>query len=149
MPLDQRFIRWQSQTIAQLTFAINLFAGLSVAAFGVGVSLMREPSFSPSPCYALVYLGSLAFLGISTLTGVAATLTRLLDFRATARTVRLRQKVGTPTDVAFAGDEAKALGKATWRFFWALLLTFLLGIGGLTIVLFSVYGSEFLERTGL
>lgn len=149
MSLDRRFIRWQTQTIAQLSFAINLFAGLSVAALGFGVSFLREQSFSPNRCYAVAYLASLALLGISTLCGIAATVTRLLDFRATARTVRLRQTDASTAGIAFAGDEAKVLGKATWRLFWALLVTFLLGVSALTLALFSVYGSGFLHRTGL
>lgn len=149
MSLSQRFVRWQAQTIAQLSFAINLFAGLAVAALGFGVSFLREQSFTPDRCYAVAYLGSLVLLGASVLCGVAATVTRLLDFRATAKTVRLRQKDATSTDIAVAGDEAKGLGKATWRLFWALLATFLLGIAGLTVALFHVYGSAFLQRTGL
>jgi len=146
--LNQRFVRWQTQTIAQLSFAINLFAGLSVAALGFGVSFLREMSFSPSRCYAVLYLASLAFLGVSVLCGIGATVTRLLDFRATTRTVRLRQTDPKSEEIAVVGDEAKGLGKATWRLFWALLGAFLIGIAGLTISLISVYGSTFLQRSG-
>jgi hypothetical protein len=67
MSLDQRFTRWQTQTIVQLSFAINLFVGLSVATLGFGVSLLRQQSFSPTSCYAMLYLVSLALLGVSVL----------------------------------------------------------------------------------
>jgi hypothetical protein len=146
--LNQRFVRWQSQAAAQLSFAINLFAALSVAALSFSVLYLREASFTPTRCYAVLYLASVALLAVSVLCAIAATVTRLLDFRATAQKVRLRQTNATSTELAVAGDHAKGLGKATWRLFWALLATFLLGIAALTISLFSVYGSLFLQRSG-
>lgn len=148
MSLDERYARWRLQTIAQLSFAINLFAGLSVAGLGFAVAYLREPLFTPTPCYAVLYLASLSSLGISALCAVAATVTRLLDFRATARKVRLRQTNANPDYIAAAGDPTMGLGKATWRLFWILLATFVLGIAGVTVSLFSVYGSTFLQRSG-
>lgn len=149
MSLSGRFIRWQKQTIRQLSFAINLFAGLSVACLGFGVSFLREASFSPSQGYAILYLVSIVFLGVSVLCGVAATVTRLLDFRATAKKLRQRQADSSMVEIAVSDAEAKALGKATWRLFWILLGAWLMGVAGLLVSFFSVYGTAFLQRTSL
>ncbi len=148
MAVNQRFVRWQTQTITQLSFAINLFAGLSVATLGFGVSFLREASFSPTRGYAIVYLIAIALLCVSVFFGIAATVTRLLDFRATAHKVRLYRTEPTSDEIAAVGDEATGLGKATWRFFWGLLSTFLVGTAGVIVSLFSVYGAGFLRRTG-
>ena len=41
------FVRWQSTTIAQLTYAINLVLAFSIAALGFQVSLLLRNTFTP------------------------------------------------------------------------------------------------------
>lgn len=41
------FIRWQSISIAQLAYAVNLFLGLSVAALAFQVSILLSEKFNP------------------------------------------------------------------------------------------------------
>ncbi len=149
MSLDERFVRWQKQAVKQLSTAINLFSGLSVAALGFSVVFIRENSFTPSKCYAVLYLLSIALFGVSTVCGAAASITRLLDLRATARRVRLRKTDPASPEIDYAGDEAKGLGKATWRLFWWAIGTFFCGVWALAISLFSVFGAAFLQKVGL
>ncbi len=44
---DEKFIRWQGITIAQLSYSINLILTFSVAAIGFGVSLLLNDDFKP------------------------------------------------------------------------------------------------------
>jgi hypothetical protein len=149
LPLEERFVRWQSQAMRQLSVAINLFVGFAVAGLGFAVSFLRDLSFAPTRCYAVIYLLSLVLFGIAVLLGAGATVTRLLDFRSTARRVRLRQIDPTSSELVGVTLETGRLGKATWRLFWFLSATFLLAVVALSISLFSVYGSHFLQRAGL
>jgi len=147
--MSERFTRWQAYTISQLTFAINLFTGLAVAALGFALTYVRDNSFSPSRCFAAVFMIGLALLAVSILSGVGATITRLLDFRETASIARRRERPTADGQDIHAGSGAKFLGKATWRFFWLLLASFVFGIASIASSLFSVFGQEFLQRTGL
>src|SRR3989304_1936075 len=88
----ERFIRWQRYTIEQLTFALNLFLGLSVGALAFGLTLLRDDSFSVSGCSKVALSISLVALALSVVAGCAAVVTRLLDFRYTARKVRGDEK---------------------------------------------------------
>ena len=149
MALADRFVRWQGQAIAQLSFAINLFLGFAVTALAFTLSFLRESSFTPSRCYAFLYLLSLVLLSAAALCGIGAVVTRLLDFRATANKVRLRQQYPISAEIAVLGDYATGLGKATWRLFWFMLGGFTLGIACFAISFFSVYGERVLRAAGL
>lgn len=143
---DTRFNRWQAYSITQLTFAINLVFGLSVGALGFAVSLLRDISFIPSRCYSILFAASLALLGISTLCGIGAVVSRLLDFRYTARKIRHVEESTDGEDAHRLEALTDTLGKATWRLFWALLTLFILGIAGLLVSVFSVYGNRLFQQ---
>ncbi len=149
MALEERFVRWQGLSIAQLSFAINLFVGFTVAVLAFSLSLLRELSFAPSRNYAIMYLLSLLLLSAGALCGIGAVVTRLLDFRATTQKIRLQQKVPVSEDVAVIGDYTKGMGKATWRLFWLLLAGFTLGTAFFSLSFFSVYGERMLRTAGL
>lgn len=122
---DNRFVRWQSRTIEQLGYAINLVLGLSVAALGFEVSLLLNPHFEPGLCWERMdLLLSLFSLCLSALFGAAAVVTRLLDFRGTAQTIRTNnaeEKKGLRA-------RTKALGYFTWFCFWGQFGSFGVGI---------------------
>lgn len=138
--VEDRYVRWQGLAIGQLSFAINLLLGLSVGSLGFAVALVRDSDFVPSKCYAIVFLVASGLLGIAVACGIGAVVTRLLDFRFTAKKVR-KAKTG---DVAGLYSDVKALGNATWRLFYVLVGCFFLGIAGLVISVFSVYGGRFI-----
>jgi hypothetical protein len=145
VPRAERYVRWQAQAIGQLSFAINLFCGFSVAALGFAVSLFREPSFTPNRCYAILFLLSFGLLSLSVVLGVSAVTTRLIDFRLTARKIRLAQREASSEEIEAVGAETKCLGKATWGLFWLLLGSLVLGVAGVVVSVFSVYASRFLD----
>jgi hypothetical protein len=86
--------RWQKTMMQQQGAVINLILTLTIAAMGFGVSLMFKKE---SEVIALsrearwVVLGSLAVFLIAVFWGLQVNLTRLWDFRWTARAARLRE----------------------------------------------------------
>jgi hypothetical protein len=85
-------VRWQSITIGQLTYAVNLILGLSVAVLGFEISLLLNENFSPGSCLQRVSLFfSLVLLAVSIVFGVLVVINRLTDFRLTTSIARRRE----------------------------------------------------------
>lgn len=121
---NERFVRWQGQTISQLSTALALFSGLSVGGLGFLFSLLRDASFKPTGILALLFLLAILSLLVASTSGSAAVVTRLLDFRLTAQ--KLRKTNNEP--LTLFGTNASGYGKATWILFWVLLVSFTTGI---------------------
>src|SRR3972149_3211128 len=87
---DDRYNRWQGLGIAQLTVAVALISGLSVAGLGVGLMLLQHEKFVflLSASFKCVFASALLLLFVAALLSCGAVVTRLLDFRLTARKVR-------------------------------------------------------------
>ena len=133
---NKRFIRWQGRTIKQLSTALALISGLAVGGLGLTLSLVREEDFQPAGRDAAIFLvGVVAFL-IASAAGIGAVVTRLLDFRLTARKVRTGA-VAEP--LTLFGTDATCYGKATWRLFWTLLVSFVVAVMATVIVLSRLY----------
>lgn len=133
---NDRFIRWQGQTMAQLSIALSVISGLSIAGLGFSLSLLRQDDFNPSGVYAVLFLVALATSFIASAAGIAALITRLMDFRLTARKVR----AGSADEpLTLFGTDASNYGRATWRLFWAMVVCFALSVLCATIVTAGVY----------
>ncbi len=137
---NKRFVRWQKYTIEQLTFALNLFLGLSVGSLAFGVTLLQNESFSFSGCSKVAFSGGLIALVLSVVSGCVAVVTRLLDFRYTARKVRADKKYNPESEAGVYSYRSKILGQLTWRLFWFQLFSFSVGLIGLIVALYSKYG---------
>ncbi len=109
---------------------------------GLTLSLVREKDFSPVGWIAAVFVvGLFAFVSASA-AGIGAVVTRLLDFRLTARKTRAGV-VGEP--LTLFGTDATAYGRATWRLFWTLVASFSVGVMALVIVLSRLYLGRIVE----
>lgn len=111
----ERYVRWQNYRITQLSFSINLFLGFAVAslAYVINLKLGENPKNSELLIFIIKWWSWSATLGC------VATITRLLDFRYTAKKIKFGGKFNT--------FMAKWLGSITWGAFWGQLLTY---IGG-------------------
>jgi hypothetical protein len=90
---NEPYSRWQGFRISQLGLSISLFLTFSVAILGFSTNLLIQPTYAITACFAKVlFLLSLASGLLSILFGSAAFLTRLADFRKTAKVVRHRCK---------------------------------------------------------
>lgn len=112
----ERYVRWQDYRINQLSFSINLFLGFGVAslAYAINQKITNGSGISQPEIVLSIYWWS-----ASAVLGTIATLSRLLDFRYTARKI----KDSSESDKC----KAKILGKLTWGTFWAQVLTYVIG----------------------
>lgn len=84
-------------------------------------SLLRDANFAPTGCYRAAFVASLTAFFVASSAGAAAVVTRLLDFRLTAKKVR---KGETEEPLTIFGTDASGYGRATWRLFWTLVVSF-------------------------
>jgi hypothetical protein len=132
---NERFVRWQGNALAQFSAAVALLSGLAVAGLGFLFSLLRDRTFAPAGCYAALFVLAVACFFVAAAAGVTVMITRLLDFRLTARKVRNV----TDEPLTFFETDATGYGKATWRLFWLLTISFAVAMVCSVIVLSHVY----------
>src|SRR2546426_438805 len=132
---DDRYNRWQGLGIAQLSVAVALISGLSVASLGVGLSLLLNEKFMPTALFKCVFAGSLLLLLFAAFFGFAAVITRLLDFRLTARKVRKDKNANYDKSLTMFWLGPDAYGRATWGLFWSSCISFTVGV---TLLVLSI-----------
>jgi len=125
---DEKFVRWQSIAIAQLSYAVNLILTFSVAAVGFGVSLLLNQNFKPVPWQSYTLYLSLLFLLASGAFGIWCTINRLRDFRATKQITNLKREDCNDPELTDLRSLANKLGNKTWGIFWGQIGTFSTGI---------------------
>lgn len=111
----ERYVRWQNYRITQLSFSINLFLGFAVASLAYAVNLKLGGSAHqalPLNCVIIVWSISAGF-------GCVATVSRLLDYRYTARKIKAGGSCNTFI--------AKWSGRVTWGCFWLQILAYTVG----------------------
>ncbi len=122
------FVRWQSITIGQLTYAINLILSFSVATLGFQVTLLLSDKFKPVSWQKCSFSLSLFLLFASIILGVLVVINRLRDFRATTKAARKREEGALEKDIEQYQILYRKLGKSTWYLFWWQLGTFSVGV---------------------
>lgn len=111
----ERYVRWQNYRITQLSFSINLFLGFAVASLAYVINLKLTTTSNNSEF--LIFI--IKWWSWSATLGCLATISRLLDFRYTAKKI----KFGGGFNIFIS----KWLGGITWGAFWGQLITY---IGG-------------------
>lgn len=132
------FIRWQSITIAQLTYAVNLILGFSVATLAFQVTLLLNKEFIPVSWQKCSFSISIMLLLASVALGVWCVINRLRDFRLTTKVARQREKGATEEELVPLRSIYRAIGRKTWGIFRWQVGTFSLGI---LLTVISVSGS--------
>ena len=139
---DDRYNRWQGLAIAQLSVAVALLSSFSVAGLGLELSLLQNDRFIPSASFQLAFLASMVFLLFAAFLSCGAVITRLLDFRLTARKVRKGKYPDYARPLIIFNSDADSYGRATWRLFWGGCLSFIIGAGLLIVAVGATYGSR-------
>jgi hypothetical protein len=138
---NEPYTRWQGFRIGQLGLCISLFLTFAVATLGFSINLLVQPTFPITTCFAKVFFAlSLVFGLLSVLLGSLACLTRLADFRLTAKVARHKSDPTMKTDVDRWRNDYRRLGRRTWRLFKGQLVTFGLQVFGLVLALGITYG---------
>jgi hypothetical protein len=137
---NEPYNRWQGFRINQLGLCISLFLTFAVATLGFSVNLLVQPTFPITVCFArVIFLLSLVLGSISLLFGSLACLTRLADFRLTAKVVRHRSDPSMNSRVDLWREQYDKFGRWTWRLFYGQLGLFGLQIFGLMLALIITY----------
>lgn len=110
----QRYVRWADYRVNHLSHSINLFLGFAVASLAYAISLKIEGDF-----ITCVLDVSIIIFGTSVFFGCLATVTKLLDYRHTARKIK---HGGTINE--FIADH---IGALTWMLFWLQLFVYAFG----------------------
>ena len=112
------FVRWQAYRINHLSFSINLFLGFAVASIAYLISYSDNIEAS-GKALSTEMLTTLFWWLTSAASGVVATVSRLIDFRYTAKRIRAGRK-GYECTTWIAGH-------STWVFFGVALASYCVG----------------------
>src|SRR5271167_2890547 len=127
--------RWRKIAIDQLGYALNLILTFTIAALGYCFVLLKDKDFTLASSEKCTMILSLSALALSALCGVACVLTRLWDFRGTARRACNHPKAPTK-------DALRDLDNMTLVLFNVQLVAFAIGAITLGITLLLKYGSK-------
>ena len=141
---DDRYNRWQGLAIAQLSVAIALISGFSVAGLGAGLVLLQNKQFQLNAPFKCIFAASLLFLSVGAFLSCMAVITRLLDFRLTARKVRKDTHPNYDKPLSIFWLDKDAYGRATWRLFWTSCLLFAVGSILLVVSIGAAYANRLL-----
>lgn len=128
-------IRWQGRTIEQFGYSLNLILGLSVAALGFETTLVLNNSFSRAGWQTRLFSLSASFLVISIALGLWCVITRLRDFRITAKIARKREDGASKVELLPLRISSRRFGEQTWQLFWGQIVTFGLGLLLLLVII--------------
>jgi hypothetical protein len=127
--------RWRKIAIDQLSYALNLTLTFAVAALGFCFALLRDKDFVPVSCAKYTMILALLGFGASAIFAYWCVLTRLKDFRETAR-----RACNHPEKLA--KEEVRELDKRTLYFFEGVVSTFGLGVVSLAATLLMTFGAK-------
>ncbi len=111
----ERYIRWQDYRITQMSFAINLFLGFAVASLAYVINLKLENKLRGNIPVEI----SIIWWAISVFFGCVAMMSKLLDYRYTARKIK--------DGGSFNTFMAKYCGPVTWGVFWVQVVSYAIG----------------------
>jgi hypothetical protein len=142
--MEGRFTRWQSITITQLGYAINLFLTFTVASLGFALSIAKDGIEHSPTCWAKHLLLFSIFLFLLSLgSGLGCVINRLCDFRKTESIARDKEKGELlPCEYARRSAETDRLGRCTWKLFHWQIGLFCAGVLTLTVEFLVLYHSN-------
>ena len=136
----EAFVRWQGRALDQMSAVTNLLIALATGVLALVAPTILERTSAFDENARLLSLLSIWSLAISLLTGLILAWNRLQDFRATTQVIRKRGEDLEAADLL--REEARTLGKASWRLL--LLQTIAFGVGVLAAVFIL---SKHIQRT--
>jgi hypothetical protein len=143
MGIQGGFTRWQSITITQLGYAINLILSLATGSLGFSLSLTSREALATSCPARRFLLLTVAALLTSVGLGIWCVLNRLHDFRETERIARDKER-GNLTEREHNRRKAEAdkLGELTWFLFRLQMALFSSGVVTLVVTFALLYHSS-------
>lgn len=136
-----RYNRWQGLAINQLSVAVALISGLSISCLAFGFSLIQNKEFVPIGAFKVIFAWSFPFFLLAALFSFFAVVSRMMDFRLTARKVRQDKKptYSRPLKIFWLGSDA--YGRITWVLFWFSCIALVIGIVSLFASVWITYAN--------
>jgi hypothetical protein len=134
---EEKCWRWRTLALGQLGYSLNLTLTFAIAALGFCFALLRDESFHPSGCTKCAFIAALVFLTLSSLLGYSCVLSRVKDFRGTAR--RACNHAEKPTQDELRDLDKRVLSLVDWQVY-----TFGGGVTSLALTLLLHYGHKLL-----
>ena len=126
--IKQRYVRWQEYRINHFTFTNNIFLTFAVAAIGFWIKLIIDDDFLLIEANKKYFGRSLFFLCISAATGSCSIITRLIDFRYTAKLVRQQSKEEDEAKIENLRIVTKEAGFWSWVFLVIQIIALAVGV---------------------
>ena len=142
MNKNDSFVRWQDISIKQLGFTTNLIFTINIAVIGFLVSKITDKGFILLCNGKALFTIGLFILILGFISGVLINLTRLYDFRLTARTARINEKDANDSELNDLRQTIKCLGKATWIIFKIQITLFVLGLVSILTSFIIMYSEK-------
>jgi hypothetical protein len=136
-----RYVRWQQFKIDQMGKVISLVVGLATFNLGFLLNFIGQSNLTFEKNQKLWLIITILAVIISIISGIIVSITRLYDYRFTARTVGIDEGIVTYSNKN--SDHYRKitnkLGKYSWGFLWVQLISFVVGLGMtvLTIICLS------------
>lgn len=138
----EAFLRWQDIRRTQFTYTVNLVLTLTTATLAFAINLIVEQKIKPTSPGKDALSYSLGFLLVAVAAGLACNLSRLFDFRYSAKAARSREMEArrvagetlTDAEKVQAKDGSRhskladCLGISTWCLLVAQLTAFFVGV---------------------
>ena len=131
---NNSFRRWQEVSITQFGYTINLLIGISTGLLLFLFNFVNHSSADLTCAIKVLFWFSIILLSSSSFFGVLCSITRLEDFRLTAKISRIRE-YKSKFDLKALRAETKKLGDKSWNYFVTQASTLLIGFLLTSIVL--------------
>lgn len=112
---QERYVRWQDYRVTQTSFVINLFLGFAVASLAYAINLKLGSKFHGNIPLETTVL----WWAMSATAGALATMSKLLDYRHTARKIK--------DGGCFNSFMAKCCSRVTWGCLWFQVMSYAWG----------------------
>lgn len=136
------YIRWQNYSVNQLGFTSNLLFTLNIAIIGFLINKIIDDAFILSCSEKAIFTPGFLILFLSLVLGLALNITRLYDFRLTARIARKREGNKNDHGLTKLRECTKNLGNATWTIFIIQLIGFFVGFVLIFLSFISRYSTK-------
>ena len=134
-------IRWQGRTIEQFGYALNLILGLAIAGIGYEITLILNKEIERAIWQNCLLSISLLVFVLSAGVALWCVVTRLRNFRATAKTARQREDGASDIELQPLRAKTKSLDELTWTLFWWQISSFAIGVFLLVVVVAGSLGT--------
>lgn len=135
---DERFTRWQQLLREHFSYLNNIILTFSIGVLAFLLSILNSKDFFPSCCQKIFFTTGVILIFISIFLGLATSLCRLFDFRATVR--KIKKEISKEySELEDLKNLMSIYGKITWNLFYSQIISFSLAVISLTVAFLMIF----------